>query len=104
MSNSLKSTKTLRVVARVIALPDKVDEVKSVLTNLISPTRQEKGCIKYELLQNQADATDFTFVEEWESETLLDLHLASTHIQTASSQLNGLIAAPPDIRRYHLLA
>lgn len=98
------SKTTIRVVARVVALPEKVDQVKSILLALIEQTRPEKGCITYELLQNQSDATDFTFVEEWESQALLNEHLNSTHITQASSQLNGLIAAEPDIRIYQLLA
>ncbi len=98
------SKTTIRVVARVVALPDKVEEVKSVLLGLIEPTRKEQGCIVYELLQNQADPTDFTFVEEWESQALLEAHLASAHIEEAESQLDGLIAAEPDIRLYQLLA
>jgi quinol monooxygenase YgiN len=97
------SKTTIRVVARVIALPNKVEEVKSVLMGLIEPTRQEEGCITYELLQNHQDPTDFTFVEEWESQALLNVHLASEHIAQASSQLGGLITSEPDIRVYHLL-
>lgn len=95
---------TIRVVARVVALPDRVEAVKSILISIVSPTRQEKGCIKYELLQNNADPTDFTFVEEWESETLLEKHLASSHIKAASLELEDLVTVPPDIRRYHLIA
>ena len=98
------SKPTLRVVARLVAFPDKVAELKSLLLSISEPTRQEAGCIKYELLQNQADPTDFTFVEEWESATLLEQHLASTHIQAAVQQLDGLAVGPPDIRRYELLA
>ncbi len=97
------SKTTIRVVARVVALPDKVEEVKSVLMGIIEPTRQEEGCIVYELLHNQEDPTDFTFVEEWESQALLDAHLASAHIAEADSQLDGLVAAEPDIRIYQLL-
>ncbi|MEG3937962.1 putative quinol monooxygenase [Microcoleus sp. S36b_A3] len=98
------SKPTLRVVARLTAFPDKVAELKSLLLSIIEPTRQEQGCIKYELLQNQADPTDFTFVEEWESAALLEQHLASNHLQTAVQKLEGLAVAPPDIRRYELLA
>ncbi|WP_373534389.1 putative quinol monooxygenase [Microcoleus sp.] len=98
------SKPTLRVVARLVAFPDKVAELKSLLLSIIEPTRQEEGCIKYELLQNQADPTDFTFVEEWESAALLEVHLASTHLQAAVQKLDGLAVAPPDIRRYELLA
>lgn len=91
------------VVARVLALPDKVEELKTLLLGLVEATRKETGVIKYELLQNQSDPTDFTFVEEWESGEALDTHLASAHLQTTVAQLEGLTAAPPDIRRYYRL-
>lgn len=98
------SQTTIRVVARVVALPGKVEDVKSVLMGIIEPTRKEEGCIVYELLQNQEDPTDFTFVEEWESQELLDKHLASAHLVEADAKLKGLVAAEPDIRLYQLLA
>ena len=98
------SNQTIRVVARITAIPEKVDEVKAILIALVEPTCQEEGCIKYELLQNSTDPTDFTFVEEWTSKAALDNHLASTHIAIASDQLEGLITTEPDIRLYKLLA
>ncbi|QLE55784.1 putative quinol monooxygenase [Nostoc sp. TCL26-01] len=98
------TTQTVRVVARVVALPDKVGELKAVLLELIEPTRKEAGAIKYELLQNQSDPTDFTFVEEWASAEALDAHLDSPHLQAVGAKLVGLVANEPDIRRYEVLA
>lgn len=98
------SKATVRVVARVLALPEKVEKVKSVLLSLIEPSRQESGCIQYELLQNHEDPTDFVFVEQWENEALLNAHLESPHINEADTKLEGLLAAEPDIRLYRLLA
>ena len=94
------SNPTLSVVARIVALPEKVEQLKAVLSGLIEPTQAEEGCLQYELFQNQTDPTDFVFVEEWTSVAALEAHLASEHIQTAISQLDGLVAAPADIRRY----
>ena len=98
------SNQTIRVVARIVAIAEKLDAVRAILMELIEPTCQEEGCIKYELLQNQADSTDFTFVEEWSSNAALDAHLASNHIAAARGKLKGLIAFEPDIRLYKLLA
>lgn len=95
---------TVRVVAHLKARPDKIEETREALTALIAPTRGEAGCILYELLQNNADATDFTFYEEWTSNAALDAHLESVHIRTLQSKADELFAAPPDIRRYTLLA
>jgi quinol monooxygenase YgiN len=93
----------LRVVARIIARPDKVVELRLLLAGLIEPTRKEAGCISYELLQNNQDPTDLTFVEEWENDAALDAHLATEHIREALAKVPDLVAAEPDIRRYSLV-
>jgi quinol monooxygenase YgiN len=93
----------IRVVARIVALPDKINQLRAVLLELIAPTRNEVGCITYELLQNLSDPTDFTFVEEWSSNEDLEAHLQSSHIAAAIGKLDGLVMLEPDIRRYELL-
>ncbi len=98
------TNQTIRVVARIVASSQKLEALKAVLLALIEPTRHEAGCIQYELLQNQSDPTDFTFVEEWASHDALDTHLVSAHMEAAGAKLEGLLAAEPDIRRYKLLA
>ena len=92
--------KTVRVLARVVALPDKIEEVESVLHALIKETRKEAGCVQYELLQNRDDPAEFTFVEEWENDSAIDAHFASAHMQAALSKTAHLLAVEPDIRRY----
>ncbi|HEV2707196.1 MAG TPA: putative quinol monooxygenase [Pyrinomonadaceae bacterium] len=94
---------SLRVVARIKALPDKVNELREVLTGLVAPTRAEEGCVSYELLQNRAEPTDFTFVEEWTSDAALEQHFATEHIQNATARLDGLVAEEPDIRTYSVV-
>jgi quinol monooxygenase YgiN len=95
---------TLRVVAHILARTDTITTIKALLESLVVPTRQEEGCIRYELLQNTADPADFTFDEEWTSDAALEQHLASPHLQAALPTLNELVAAPVDIRRYWLVA
>ncbi len=94
----------LRVVAHITSKPDTVQQTKELLTGLIEPTRAEDGCVTYELLQNNNDPTDFTFVEEWADDAALDAHLNSPHLGSALPLLADLLAAPPDIRRYSLIA
>ncbi len=94
------SASKLYVVARLTALPDRVEETKAVLLGLLEPTRPEEGCIRYDLFQNQADPTDFTFIEEWQDKACLDAHLASSHIQDALAQLPSLLAGDPVISLY----
>ena len=94
------SKAVLGVVARIVAKPGSVDAVRAGLRSLLEPTRQEVGCILYELMQNEADPTDFTFYEEWTNSDALDAHARSAHIETTFRALDGHLAAPPDVRRY----
>jgi len=95
--------KTVRVVARITARPEKVEELKILLGGLIETTRREKGCVSYQLLQNKADPTDFTFVEEWESDAAIDSHFGTPHVHEALSKIPTLVAKEPDIRRYAII-
>jgi len=94
---------TSRVVARIKAKPGKVEEVREALTGLVAPTRNEPGCIVYELLQNTDDPTDFTFVEEWESEAALAAHASSDHIRATRMKLDGIVEGAIEIRTYNLI-
>ena len=94
---------SIRVVAHITARPETVDETRELLLSLIDPTRAEDGCVTYELMQNTADPTDFTFVEEWTSDAALDEHLETEHLKRTAARGAELFAAPPDIRRYKLL-
>jgi quinol monooxygenase YgiN len=94
----------MRVILRLTAKPEKVEELKSVLAGLVAPTRKEPGCISYEILQNNADPCDFTFVEEWRDETAINSHWASAHVQAALAKGVPLLAAAPDDRRYSKIA
>jgi quinol monooxygenase YgiN len=94
---------TLRVVARILGKSDKVDELRTLLVGLLEPTRAEPGCISYELLQNKENEAEFTFVEEWEDDSVFDAHLASDHIQQALGEFPNLLAAELDLRRHKLV-
>lgn len=94
---------TVHVIARFIAKAGKEDELKTVLTALIAPSRREIGCYQYDLLRNPADPREFCFVERWESDGALEQHAATPHVTSAIAQARDFVEVPPDIRRYHIL-
>lgn len=58
-----------------------LDEVKSVLENMVIETRKEKACIKYDLHQGIEDKNQFVFYEIWENQEGLNLHNQQSYIQ-----------------------
>lgn len=89
----------VHILARHFARPDTVDEVRRILLSLIEPSRAEPGCLKYELLQNVHDRTDFTFVETFASEAALELHAAAPYIAGLAPRLNDLVGRPSQVSR-----
>jgi quinol monooxygenase YgiN len=94
---------TVHVIARFLAKAGKEDALKTVLTSLVAPSRREIGCYQYDLLINPGDPRDLCFVERWEDDAALDQHAETEHLKNARTQFEGLVEAPPDIRRYRLV-
>ena len=91
---------SFRVVARITARHETVQQVRGILEGFVAAMRAEHGCVTYELLQNRDDPTDFTFVEEWADDPSFAAHHKSPHITAGFPKLQALVAAPPDIRTY----
>jgi quinol monooxygenase YgiN len=89
--------KTVTVVATFQAKPGKEAELKSVLIGLVAPTRQEAGCLNYDLHTLPEDPAKFLFHENWTSKAHLDAHLKNTHIQVLLPRLETLCVGMPEI-------
>jgi quinol monooxygenase YgiN len=94
---------TVHVLARYVAKPGKEDALKSALVALVPPSRRELGCYQYDLLVDSNDARQLCFVERWDDAAALDQHLATNHVKNALGQIEGLVEAAPEIRRYTLV-
>jgi quinol monooxygenase YgiN len=92
------------VIARHWARPETVDDVRRILLELIAPSRADPGCLKYELLQNADDPTDFTFVEIFTSDDALKAHAAAPYIAGLAPRLKELVARPSDVSCYRAIA
>lgn len=95
---------TMYVIAKLQARAGKEETLKGILHGLVEPTKKEKGCISYEMLQDRQNPAVMTLVEQWETEADLNTHLGLPHLQTLFAQLPELLAAPPEIIRYKKLA
>lgn len=98
------SRHTIRVVAQVVARTEKISEVQTILQEIIAPTRQETGCLSYQLLHHRSNPAVFLFIEEWADEQAIDTHFGTAHIQQALAKVMPMLAQAPDIQRYTLLA
>ena len=87
----------LTVIAAFQALPGKEEELRIVLNGLIAPTRQEKGCLNYDLHRSTDDSSKFLFHENWTDKAALDAHLQSPHIKALLPRAAELCASPAEV-------
>lgn len=81
----------LTIVARIEAKPNSVEQVKSELIKLIEPTRKEKGCIQYDLHQDNQQPEIFLFFENWESRELWQDHMKSQHLHAFKQATESIV-------------
>ncbi len=81
------------VIASITLKPGLREQfVDKARTAIIAPTRQEPGCIFYDLTRSTTDDNLAVFVERWESREALATHLDSAHMQEWRTISNPMIA------------
>ena len=81
----------LTIVANIKAKSDKIDLVKAELEKLTDITRSEKGCLQYDLHQDNENPTHFLFYENWESRELWQTHMGNQHLQDYMAATEGAV-------------
>ena len=91
------------VIVSYRAIPDQVETAKREISALVATVQStEPDCGGITMLQDAADPTRFTLVENWPSqEIFLGPHMQQPHIQTFIQAAAGFLAGPPDISFWH---
>lgn len=94
----------LTVIATIQAKPGCENRVKKALLELIPATREEKGCVDYELHVQKGRKGSFLFYENWLTKFHLDKHLAAPHLKKFGPATRGLLAKPVSITLWRRIA
>ena len=87
----------LRVVAEIVAKPGSEDGIRSALATLAVATRDEDGCVAYEVFESQAAPGTFFTIETWRSPEDMAAHLQTEHLAAAFAAADGHVSVPPAI-------
>lgn len=87
----------LDVVAVIQAQAGHEDTVRAALQELVTATRQESGCLSYDLKVAADQPSVFVTVEKWSSAEDLAAHMQSPHIAAALEAAGPHLAMPPAI-------
>lgn len=81
----------LTIVAKIVAKEEKREFVKAELLKLIPITLAEKGCINYDLHQDNENPNLFLFHENWESKELWQVHMNNVHLAEYLKVTDGAV-------------
>lgn len=94
---------SVRVVVKVVARPDAVADVRSIVRVLAEKSRGETGCAAYDVLQDFSQPAVFLLVEQWDSIAALEAHNNTPHFHEAVAKSAALLAAPLELGRYTVI-
>lgn len=82
----------LHVVATIPVKAEHVEAMRGPLTQLAEATRQESGCLTYDLYESAAAPGVFVTVERWTGQDALDAHMKSPHVAAAFAAAGNALA------------
>ncbi|QNL48735.1 antibiotic biosynthesis monooxygenase [Olivibacter sp. SDN3] len=85
------------ITAIVKSKPKFVDEVKSILDNMVIQSRKEEACIRYDLHQGMDNESLFVFYEIWQNQAGLDRHNEQPYIKAFGASVPEKLEEVPTI-------
>ena len=61
-------------ISLTINQPDDIAKVRELLGNAARLSRQEPGCLRFEVCQSNNDSSLFFLLEQWRDQAALDVH------------------------------
>lgn len=94
----------ITLIATLHAQDGKAEALAARLHEMVRATREEAGCIAYDLHRAGDDHRECILVEYWRDAAAIDLHDASAHMAALKADLPALLDRPVVVRRLTPLA
>lgn len=82
----------LHVVATIPAAEGSVPAVREALQTLVAATRDEPGCVSYDLFESASAPGTFVTVERWADQAAMDAHMTTPHLAAAFAAVGDRLA------------
>ena len=62
-----------------LAKRDCIEELKALLKTTVKPSKEEDGCLQYDVFQTKNNLVEFIVIDSWENKEALDKHYETEH-------------------------
>ncbi|SFN69218.1 Quinol monooxygenase YgiN [Formivibrio citricus] len=91
---------TTTIFATVEAKSEAIQHVEAALRGMIQPTRNEPGCVRYELFASEEAPGTFHLLETYADDDALNRHHQSPHFAELLASLANKLARDIQISRF----
>jgi quinol monooxygenase YgiN len=88
------NSQIVTLVVTFQARPGKEAELRALLTGMLAPTRQEAGCLNYDLHAAPDDPSRFLIYENWAGKAFHEAHDKTPHVQNLRAHIHELAFQP----------
>lgn len=81
----------ISITAILKSKTENIEEIKDMVHNLVSNTRKEEACVRYDLHYSE---NVFIIWEEWKDQAGLDIHNNQTYLKDFIVNSESLLASP----------
>ena len=92
------------IVARLRARAGHADAVEALLRSFVAPSRDEDGCLFYDLHREDEDDHAFVILDGWRDLAAFDRHAAGAGVARTLTRLEPLLDGAPSISKLRRLA
>ncbi len=85
------------LIARLKVKPEMIEKAKQAALAIVADSRNEAGCINYDIHQSIEDETVFFWHETWVNKTALDEHFQKPFFAEFFAVVGEVAAEPPQI-------
>lgn len=100
LSRKHTMTQQVTIIATLYARAGQEDALAARMHAMARATREEAGCMLYELQRSIDDPFEFIMVEYWRDAEAVALHDASAHMAALVADLPALVQRPVVVRKY----
>ena len=87
------------MVVEFHAVPGREADLREALLAMVTPTRSEDGCLRYDLHVDEADPAVLAFYEVWATHAHHAAHDGSAHVGAFRAVRDDLLAEPARVLR-----
>ncbi|AFO46856.1 antibiotic biosynthesis monooxygenase [Pseudomonas alloputida] len=90
----------LTKLAFFTARPGQSGALGQRLLALVGPTRQEPGCVRYDIYQSGDSVEGWLVYEDWHSSEAFDGHLQTPYVQAFMTELDTFCSEVPEVHTF----